>query len=97
VLSHLATTVDANTLASPGLLTALVNVPDPRKPRGVRHQVTAILALAVWAVLAGARSFTAIGEWAAVHVVTEQPTGLSCGDGLDHTQRRVGGDQSAAA
>jgi predicted transposase YbfD/YdcC len=65
VLSHLATAVDANTLASPGLLAALGNVPDPRKRRGVRHQATRILALAVCAVLAGARSFTAIGEWAA--------------------------------
>jgi hypothetical protein len=40
-------------------------VPDPRKPRGVRHQITTILALAVCAVMAGCRSFTAIGEWAA--------------------------------
>ncbi len=33
--------------------------------RGVRHRLAVILGLAVCAVLAGARSFTAIAEWAA--------------------------------
>ena len=33
-----------------------------RARRGVRHQMTTILGLALCAVLAGARSFTAIGE-----------------------------------
>ncbi|MGH3966391.1 MAG: ISAs1 family transposase [Pseudonocardiaceae bacterium] len=47
------------------MLGALAGVPDPRNPRGVRHQVDTILAVAVCAVLAGCRSFTAIGEWAA--------------------------------
>jgi hypothetical protein len=36
-----------------------------RVPIAVRHQMTTILGLALCAVLAGARSFTAIGEWAA--------------------------------
>jgi hypothetical protein len=40
-------------------------VPDPRARQGVRHQLAVILGLAVCAVLAGARSFTAIAEWAA--------------------------------
>src|SRR5262249_16825152 len=39
--------------------------PDPRHRRGVRHRLAVILGLAVCAVLAGARSFTAIAEWAA--------------------------------
>jgi len=39
--------------------------PDPRARRRVRHQLAVILDLAVCAVLAGARSFTAIAEWAA--------------------------------
>src|ERR1700689_3455640 len=39
--------------------------PEPRARRGVRHQLTVILGLALCAVLAGARSFTAIAEWAA--------------------------------
>ena len=37
----------------------------PRDPRGVRHTLTSLLLAAVAAVLAGARSFTAVGEWAA--------------------------------
>jgi predicted transposase YbfD/YdcC len=47
-----------------GLLAHLVRVPDPRKARGRRHTLASLLAVAVAAVLAGARSFTAIGEWA---------------------------------
>lgn len=46
------------------LMTALNHVPDPRDPRGVRCPLAGMLAVAVCAVLAGARSFTAIGEWA---------------------------------
>lgn len=49
----------------PDLLTALGGLPDARKRCGVRHGFTAILGLAVCAVLAGARSFTAIAEWSA--------------------------------
>jgi len=45
------------------LLTLLRSVPDPRDPRGVRHPLPAILAVGLAAVLAGARSFIAIGEW----------------------------------
>jgi predicted transposase YbfD/YdcC len=47
------------------LLPVLAAVPDPRARRGVRHRLAAILGLALCAVLAGARSFTAIAEWAA--------------------------------
>jgi predicted transposase YbfD/YdcC len=42
----------------------LAMVPDPRKRRGVRHRLKPILLIAAAAVCAGARSFTAIGEWA---------------------------------
>ncbi|MGC4896984.1 transposase family protein [Micromonospora sp. DT31] len=42
-----------------GLLQALAAVPDPRDPRGVRHPLTALLAVAVCAVMAGATSFAA--------------------------------------
>ena len=49
----------------PSLREHLADVPDPRDPRGVRHSLTSLLLAAVAAVLAGARSFTAIGEWAA--------------------------------
>jgi hypothetical protein len=47
------------------LLPVLPAVPDPRARRGVRHWLAVILGLALCAVLAGARSFTAIAEWAA--------------------------------
>jgi predicted transposase YbfD/YdcC len=43
----------------------LAVVPDPRKRRGVRHRLLSVLLIAAAAVCAGARSFTAIGEWAA--------------------------------
>jgi len=43
----------------------LESVPDPRFARGIRHRLPAILAVAIAAVAAGARSFTAIGQWVA--------------------------------
>lgn len=46
------------------LLGVLRKVPDPRDPRGVRYPLAGVLAVAVCAVLAGARSFAAIGEFA---------------------------------
>jgi len=45
------------------LLAALRAVTDPRCRRGVRHQLVAVLGVAVCAVLAGARSYVAIAEW----------------------------------
>jgi DDE_Tnp_1-associated len=47
------------------LLDDLAQIADPRKRRGRRHALGAVLAVAVAAVLAGARSLAAIGEWAA--------------------------------
>jgi predicted transposase YbfD/YdcC len=49
----------------PSLLACLAQVPDPRDSRGVRHSMTSLLLAAVAAVLAGARSFAAVGEWVA--------------------------------
>lgn len=48
-----------------GLLGALEGIVDHRMRRGVRHQLPAILALATAATLAGARSLSSIGEYAA--------------------------------
>jgi len=45
------------------LLELLTSVPDPRRPRGIRHGLPGILAVGIAAVLAGARSFAAIGQW----------------------------------
>ena len=47
------------------LLEALAQVPDPRDPRGIRYRLAPVLAVAVCATLAGARSYAAIAEWAA--------------------------------
>jgi predicted transposase YbfD/YdcC len=47
------------------LLDHLAQITDPRQRRGRRHTLGAVLAVAVAAVLAGARSLAAIGEWAA--------------------------------
>lgn len=46
------------------LLSVLARVPDPRARRGRRYRLAGLLAVAVSAVVAGARSFAAIGEWA---------------------------------
>ncbi|WNV83879.1 ISAs1 family transposase [Umezawaea sp. Da 62-37] len=46
-----------------GLLDALAKVPDPRDPRGIRYPLSALLTVAVCAVLAGASSFAAITDW----------------------------------
>lgn len=73
------------------LLTALAAVPDPRDRRGVRHAAPAVLALAVAAVLAGSRSFYAIGQWIAG---AGQKTLKAVGARLDpSTGRYVGPDE----
>src|SRR6201988_3021472 len=47
------------------LLALLAQVPDPRKRRGRRHPLAGLLAVGIAAVIAGSRSFAAIGQWAA--------------------------------
>ena len=47
------------------LLDLLARVLDPRKRRGRRHPLAGLLAVGIAAVAAGARSFAAIGQWAA--------------------------------
>lgn len=47
------------------LLELLAQVPDPRKKRGRRHALAGLLAVGIAAVIAGSRSFAAIGQWAA--------------------------------
>ena len=65
VLGHLVELAGDAAEEQPGLLAVLAGVADPRHRRGVRHRLAVILGLAVCAVLAGPRSFTAIAEWAA--------------------------------
>lgn len=52
-------------LVAVGLFSVLERVADPRKRRGVRHSVAAVVAVALAATIAGARSFAGIAEWAA--------------------------------
>ena len=47
------------------LLDLLAQVPDPRKRRGRRHALAGLLAVGIAAVVAGSRSFAAIGQRAA--------------------------------
>ena len=58
----------------PSLTGFLAQVPDPRDPRGVRHTLSSLLLATAAAVLAGARSFTAVGEW----VADAPPQVLAC-------------------
>jgi predicted transposase YbfD/YdcC len=51
--------------AAAGLAPVLSSLTDPRQRRGVRHGLVTLLSVAVCAVVAGARSFVAIAEWAA--------------------------------
>jgi hypothetical protein len=48
---------------SKGLLSFLAEIPDPRSRHGRRHTLPAILALVCCAVMSGARSYAAIGQW----------------------------------
>jgi hypothetical protein len=57
--------VSLDPVLGPALLQALALVPDPRDPRGVIHPLASLLAVAIAAVLASARSVAAIGEWVA--------------------------------
>jgi predicted transposase YbfD/YdcC len=56
--------LDLNRLDLQSLLAALKDVPDPRKKRGVRHDLPQIVSIAVLATLRGATSLFAIGELA---------------------------------
>ena len=78
----------------PGLLEALNGIEDPRKPRGVQHPLPAILALSVCAMLSGAGSLYAIGQWGREHPGMAQSLGFSreqtpCVATLHHLFRRL--------
>lgn len=90
VLCHLFAAADAAGGDRASVLSVLAAVEDPRARRGVRHRLVVILALAMCAVLAGARSFTAIAEWAA-DTDEETRAGLGIGDAVpcESTIRRT--------
>lgn len=54
-------------MASPALVELLATIPDPRKPRGRIHPLTAVLSLAVVAMLAGMKSLEAIAQFGRDH------------------------------
>jgi len=102
VLDHLVAAVDEHQVCGSDVLSALSRVPDPRARRGVRHQMTTILAVALCAVLAGARSYVALGEWAAnacPQVLSALGVGgcPPCESTLRRTLQRLGGEDLDAA
>src|SRR3954464_11428748 len=56
---------DGDAAATSSLATALAAVPDSRRRRGRRHELTGVLTIGACACLTGATSYVAIGEWAA--------------------------------
>jgi hypothetical protein len=60
-----ATLAEVGAGGAEDLLVHLASVADPRKARACGPGLALLLTVAAAAVLAGARSFTAIGEWAA--------------------------------
>jgi len=54
-------------MAGPSLVELLAPIPDPRKPRGRVHPLTAVLSLAVVATLAGMKSLEAIAQFGRDH------------------------------
>ena len=70
----------------PGLLERLAMIPDPRDRRGRRHPLASVLAVSAAAVAAGARSVTAIAEWA---TDTPQPVRAALGARRDAPDRWV--------
>ena len=72
----------------------LAQVPDPRQPRGRRHPLAAILALAVCAMLGGCRSLYAMAQWGRDHPELAQALGFTreqtpCVATLHHVFRRL--------
>jgi predicted transposase YbfD/YdcC len=48
----------------PGLLKHFADLPDPRKPRGVRHELRDIVVISILAVICGANSYSQIHQYA---------------------------------
>lgn len=59
------------------LLDMLAEVPDPRKKKGKRHPLIAMLALTIVGLLCGQRSYTAIAKWARLHPNLRQALGFT--------------------
>lgn len=89
-LDHLVALAETAHSSDVDLLAVLDLVVDPRKPKGVRHRLVVILKVAVCGVLAGARSYVAIGEWASdLDAVTRTVLGISGAVPSESTIRRT--------
>lgn len=71
-----------------GLFSVFATCTEHRKPRGLRHPLQSILAVATCAVLAGQRSFQAIEEWARDQS-KEQLKRLGCRYGRPPSERTL--------
>jgi predicted transposase YbfD/YdcC len=85
-LTQLAHAAPLRPAEGPHLLAYLATIADPRARSGRRHPLVAILATAAAAVLTGARSMTAIAEWAQD---TPQPVRAALGARRDGPDRWV--------
>lgn len=54
-----------SSMPAPALASPIAPSADPRAARGIRHPLSCIVTIGLCAVLAGARSIAAIGQWAA--------------------------------
>ncbi len=68
----------------PSLIECIAMLPDPRKARGKRHPLGAVIALAVAATLCGYRSYTAMAEWGRTY-------GTDCSWALGFTREQTPG------
>ena len=59
------------------LMDILAEVPDPRKKKGKRHSLRAILALGIVATLSGAKSYAAIAEYGRSHDQLRESLGFT--------------------
>ena len=71
------------------LLDLLAQVPDPRKRRGRRHPLAGLPAVGISAVIAGSRSFAAIGQWADAGPDVLAALGADRGPAEESTYRRA--------
>ncbi len=58
------------------LLDMLASLPDPRKEKGKRHPLKAILALAIIAMMSGYRSYAAIAEYGRTYKMLRKALGF---------------------
>jgi hypothetical protein len=68
------------------LLSFLADVPDPRSRHGRQHPLSAVLGSACCAIMCGAKSYTAIGQWA-----QDQDIGLMHRLGFTRKPPKMGG------